>query len=100
MNYVIIAILMLFSACSNFESTTDIMTYNLRYDNPKDGENSWSNRKEFLLSQINYYAPDIFGTQEGMEHQVKWLDEKLESYNFVGVGRDEDLGGGIFRIVF
>ena len=30
----------------------NLMTYNIRYDNPKDGENAWPNRKETLLNQI------------------------------------------------
>jgi endonuclease/exonuclease/phosphatase family metal-dependent hydrolase len=65
----------------------DLMTYNIRYNNPNDGANQWNNRKEVLLSQINYYQPGVLGTQEGLIDQVKWLDEKLESYSYVGVGR-------------
>ena len=71
-----------------------LMTYNLRYDNPQDGDNSWPNRKEFILSQINYYEPDVFGTQEGLIHQITWLDDNLKNYNHVGIGREEDKGKG------
>ena len=51
------------------------MTYNIRYDNPRDSSNSWRYRKEYLLNQLKYYKPDLIGTQEGLKHQVKWLDE-------------------------
>jgi len=63
------------------------MSYNIRYDNPKDAENAWPNRKETLVNQILFYAPDILGIQEGLEHQVNYINDKLESYSFVGIGR-------------
>ena len=66
----------------------NLMTYNLRYDNPNDGENRWDNRKELILSQIMYYEPDIIGTQEGLKHQLEWLDENLTDFRYEGVGRD------------
>jgi endonuclease/exonuclease/phosphatase family metal-dependent hydrolase len=65
-----------------------LMTYNIRLDVASDGENAWPNRKEMLLSQLNYFEPDIFGIQEGMPHQVNYINEELQSYNFVGQGRD------------
>lgn len=65
-----------------------LMTYNIRLDVASDGENSWPNRKEMLLSQLNYFEPDIFGIQEGMPHQVNYINKELQSYNFVGQGRD------------
>ncbi|MGD8780223.1 MAG: endonuclease/exonuclease/phosphatase family protein [Ignavibacteria bacterium] len=85
-----------------FAQDINFMTYNIRYDNPQDGENSWPHRKEFLLSQIKYNEPDILGIQEGLIHQVKWLDENLEQFNFVGRGRDEseDNKGGEFSAIF
>lgn len=76
-----------------------MMTYNLRYDNEKDGVNRWDNRKEFLLSQIKYYEPDIFGTQEGLNHQIKWIDESLSNYKYVGSGR-EGLEKGEYSAIF
>jgi endonuclease/exonuclease/phosphatase family metal-dependent hydrolase len=71
-----------------------IMTYNLRYENTIDGENNWPDRRDFLLSQINYYEPEIFGTQEGIANQLKYLDDNLENYKYIGIGRDEDTGNG------
>lgn len=64
-----------------------LMTYNIRMDNPNDGENAWPNRKETLTNQILFYAPDVVGIQEGLEHQVHYLDANLDSYKRVGVGR-------------
>lgn len=38
-----------------------LMTYNIRLDYLKEGENSWDQRKNWVIGQINFYAPDIFG---------------------------------------
>lgn len=77
-----------------------LMTYNLRYDNPDDGENIWTNRRGYLLSQITYYEPDIFGTQEGLENQLEWIKANLEHYSFIGVGRDDGKDKGEHSAIF
>ena len=79
-----------------------LMTYNIRYDNPKDAENAWPKRKETLVNQIRFYEPDVFGTQEGLEHQVKYMDEKLTTYGYVGVGRADvkEKSAGEFSAIF
>lgn len=65
-----------------------VMTYNLRLDVASDGENVWSQRKDFLVAQIKFYEPDIFGTQEGLPHQLTYINDNLENYSFIGQGRD------------
>ncbi|MBK8702824.1 MAG: hypothetical protein IPN33_03890 [Saprospiraceae bacterium] len=35
------------------------MTYNLRFDNPRDNENAWSERKDEVVQLLDYYAPDF-----------------------------------------
>jgi len=77
-----------------------LMTYNIRYATVNDGENQWEKRKEFLSDQLHFYAPDIFGIQEGLEQQVKYLDENLEEYAFVGVGRDDGKAKGEYCAIF
>lgn len=65
-----------------------LMTYNVRFDNPNDDENSWSNRKEYWASQMTFYEPDIFGIQEALPNQVDDIATLLPKYNFVGMARD------------
>ncbi|MFM2214607.1 MAG: hypothetical protein RL427_1870 [Bacteroidota bacterium] len=69
------------------------MTYNLRLDLDSDGENSWTNRKGFLESQIQFYEPDLFGVQEAKPNQVLDLATALPQYAYVGIGR-EGVGKG------
>jgi endonuclease/exonuclease/phosphatase family metal-dependent hydrolase len=77
-----------------------VMTYNIRYDNPKDGENRWDNRKEFLTDQIKFYEPDFLGTQEGLSHQILFIDSTLTQYNYIGVGRNDGKTEGEYSAIF
>ena len=51
-----------------------ILTYNIRYDNPGDGVNSWQNRREWLCEQVKQVSPGLFGIQEGLYSQIQYLD--------------------------
>lgn len=82
------------------EEAYKVMTYNIRYDNPNDGENQWSKRKNLLNKQILLNAPDVLGIQEGLHHQVKFLDSVLIDYNYVGVGRDDGKAKGEYSAIF
>ena len=37
------------------QETIRLMTYNIKLDYPKEGENSWNNRKDWMLGQIQFY---------------------------------------------
>lgn len=78
----------------------DVLTYNIRYDNPEDGLNSWENRKAFLISQLNFFEPDIFGTQEALYHQLTDIKAGMPGYSYIGKGRDDGEEAGEFSAVF
>lgn len=77
-----------------------IMTYNIKLDYPKEGENSWMNRKPFFINQLKFYEPDVLGVQEAMPNQMKDMDNLLVDYNFVGVGRDDGKDEGEYSAIF
>lgn len=77
-----------------------VMTYNIKLDYPKEGVNSWTNRKPFFINQIKFYGPDIFGVQEAMPNQMKDMDSLLPQYSFVGVGRDDGKVEGEYSAIF
>lgn len=77
-----------------------VISYNIRFDNPNDGENKWDLRKDFLSKQIQFYAPDVFGIQEGKLHQLQYLDSILVDYKYIGIGRDNSANQGEFSAVF
>lgn len=76
------------------------MSFNIRYDNPDDKENWWNYRKDGIAKMIDYYSPTFLGIQEGLEHQVKYLDSVLADYNYVGVGRDDGKTKGEYTAIF
>ncbi|KFC60164.1 hypothetical protein FEM08_10590 [Flavobacterium gilvum] len=70
-------------------SSLNIMTFNIRYDNPGDGLNSWQHRKENVLKMIRFNEVDILGMQEVLEHQLKDFTTGLSGYEAIGVGRED-----------
>jgi endonuclease/exonuclease/phosphatase family metal-dependent hydrolase len=80
--------------------TTKLITYNIRYDNPNDGDNIWENRKSKMAGLLNYYEPSFLGIQEGLFHQVEYLDSCLTAYEYIGVGRDDGKQKGEYCALF
>lgn len=78
----------------------EVMSYNVRFQNENDGENSWSKRKEFIGDQLKFYEPDVLGVQEAVYDQLEFFKEKLEHYEYVGAGRDDGRLKGEFSAVF
>lgn len=76
------------------------MTFNVRFDNPADGENRWELRRDFVADLIRNSGASIIGTQEGLVHQLDFLDEALSDFRYVGVGRDDGAKAGEFTAIF
>ena len=77
-----------------------VITYNIKYDNKSDSENSWDVRKVAMLELINTLSPDILCIQEGLNHQVEYLNSKMINHNYVGVGRDDAKENGEYCAIF
>lgn len=77
-----------------------VMSYNIKYANENDGENSWSNRKDHLTALMKFYEPHIFGVQEALFEQLEHFDKILESYDYVGAGRNDGKQKGEFTAIF
>jgi endonuclease/exonuclease/phosphatase family metal-dependent hydrolase len=78
----------------------NVMTFNIRYDNPDDGEQNWHKRKENVVRMINFYDLDIIGMQEVLVSQLNYLKNNLPQYNTIGVGREDGKEKGEFTPVF
>ncbi len=76
-----------------------VATYNLRFNNPKDGENWWEHRKDWVNQLIIYYEWDLFGTQEGLKEQIANI-AKLDEYAHYGKGRDNGIDDGEHSAIF
>jgi len=96
----VILSLCFFSALNSHAQDLSVMTYNIKLDYPKEGENSWTNRKPFFIGLLKFHEPDIFGVQEAMPNQMKEMDSLLADYSFVGVGRDDGKDEGEYSAIF
>ena len=83
-----------------YPQSHSIMSYNIRYDNAWDVENSWTIRKNKVRQLLIQYAPSIIGIQEGLLSQVQYLDSCLTDYNYVGVGREDGKEQGEFCAIY
>lgn len=77
-----------------------IMTFNIKYDNPDDGDNAWDQRKLSLVQLIGSYQPDMLGIQEGLFHQVEFIKQHNSKFVYIGVGRDDGKKKGEYAAVF
>jgi endonuclease/exonuclease/phosphatase family metal-dependent hydrolase len=77
-----------------------VMTFNIRYDEPRDGENAWPNRKELVASMIRFHHADLVGVQEALKRQLDDLEKLLPEFAWVGVGRDDGKTGGEYSAIF
>lgn len=88
-----------FTACGSAPSLS-VMTFNMRYDNPEDGENNWRFRRERVAEVIKAQDVDVLGTQELLSNQFDDLSGLLTGYQGVGVGRLDGAESGEYCAVF
>lgn len=82
-----------------YSQTTNIISYNIRYDNPGDGVNIWNDRKEAMVHLLQHYEGDIVGVQEALHNQLTYLHEALPGFAYVGVGRDDGMEKGEYTAI-
>jgi endonuclease/exonuclease/phosphatase family metal-dependent hydrolase len=78
------------TAASAAEPTSlRLMTYNIRLDLASDGINAWPNRRPWVVAQVQWLQPDLFGMQEVQPNQKAELIADLPGYRIFGGGRDD-----------
>lgn len=77
-----------------------VMSFNIRYDEPRDGGNAWPNRKKLVASLIRFHHVDIVGVQEALKGQLDDLSELLPEYAWLGVARGDGKSAGEFSAIF
>jgi endonuclease/exonuclease/phosphatase family metal-dependent hydrolase len=76
------------------------ISYNIRYNNPKDGMNVWENRRETVAYLLKEENADFVGLQEVVYPQLQDLIEALKSYDHIGVGRKDGKTKGEYSPIF
>ena len=96
-----LSVFILFTISSNIYSQPhSFISYNIRYDNNWDIENSWKIRRNKISQILVQYSPSIIGIQEGLLNQVQYIDSSLIDYDYVGVGRDDGKKKGEFCAIY
>ncbi|NQT77735.1 MAG: endonuclease/exonuclease/phosphatase family protein [Bacteroidetes bacterium] len=99
--WIAVFLLILLMPCSGQErENIEVITFNIRYDNPADGIFSWENRKDMVFWVIAKYDPDILGIQEALKSQVDELEEFLTEYSWLGAGRNDGHHQGEYVPIF
>ena len=82
------------------QARVNVMSYNIRYDNPEDGMNNWQYRKDRAATAIRFYDVDILGTQEVLHNQLEDLKQRLPEYGVIGVGREDGKVKGEYSALY
>lgn len=77
-------------------------SYNIRYKNWNDSVqgNVWNKRCQVICDQLNFMAPDVFGTQEVLYGQLQDMKAALDGYDYIGIGRDDGERAGEHEAIF
>ena len=75
-----------------------VVTYNIRYANPNDGEDYWPNRAETVTEFLDDF--DLIGLQEVTKTQLEQLRQRMSEFDSYGLGRDDGKSGGEHAPIF
>lgn len=84
----------------NAQDHLNIMTFNVRYNNPRDSLNGWPHRADKVSSQILFHEAHIVGVQEALHDQMQDMDRALTRFKYVGGGRDDGKEKGEYSAIF
>ena len=87
-------------ASTQADEPVNVMTFNVRYDNPDDSLNNWNYRKDRVANAIRFYDADIVGTQEVLHNQMEDLRQRLPGYESIGVGREDGKEAGEYSALW
>lgn len=96
-------IIILLCGCQPDKKTTfTAASYNLRNANSADSlqGDGWGNRCPIIAGLVQFHEFDIFGTQEGLRHQLDSLKTSLPKYDYIGVGRNDGKKEGEHAAIF
>ena len=82
------------------QTELNVITFNIRYNNPGDSLNAWPYRKDKVASQLLFHHAHLIGVQEALHDQVQDLQERLPQYKYVGVGRADGKEKGEYTAIF
>ena len=102
MKKLLLTALIIVASMQLFAQDMLVGTYNIRYKAWNDSVQGevWTKRCQVICDQVNFMAPDIFGTQEVLLEQLNDMQKALDDYDYIGVGRDDGKHGGEHEAIF
>ena len=82
------------------DAAVRVMSFNIRYNTPDDGEDAWPNRKDMVAGVIQFHRADFAGLQEALLEQIEDLETRLPDYEWFGVGRADGITEGEYTPIF
>lgn len=76
-----------------------VMSFNIRYDEPRDGVNAWPSRKQKVADVIRFHKADLVGVQEALLTQLRDLEAMLPDFAWCGVGRTDGKDAGEYSAI-
>ncbi len=73
-------------------SNANVISYNIRYLNNRDGDDVWPNRKSAVAEVLK--DADVFGLQEAVFGQIADLQSSLSGFDWYAVGREDGVEKG------
>jgi endonuclease/exonuclease/phosphatase family metal-dependent hydrolase len=94
----VLGCLLLTVLCANAQ--LNVMTFNIRLSTLSDSANAWIYRADKVSSQILFHEADIIGVQEALHSQMLDLQNDLNGFKYVGVGRADGKQDGEYSAIF
>ena len=64
------------------KDTVTVISFNIRYNNPNDGDNIWENRRASVVNMAKSERPDFLCVQEAYFVQLEYLLQNLPDYDY------------------
>ncbi|WP_298740807.1 endonuclease/exonuclease/phosphatase family protein [uncultured Chitinophaga sp.] len=93
-------LLLLIGTVAAAQTPLNVMTFNIRYNNPGDSLDAWPYRKDKVASAVLFYEAQLLGVQEALYEQITDLQQRLPQYKYIGVGRDDGKTQGEYSAIF
>ena len=77
----------------------NVMAFNIRHASAT-GANAWPKRRGGVVKVIADQKADLIGTQEGLYHQLTFMDKELPDHKWIGVGREGGQRGEFMAIFY
>ncbi|MFY0594067.1 endonuclease/exonuclease/phosphatase family protein [Roseivirga sp.] len=82
------------------QESVDVVSFNIRYGTPGDGENKWKSRRDRVFTIFKRYREGIIATQEALPLQIDQILEEVPQLDVVYRSRTEKDGAGESNAIF